>query len=141
MKNLSKQSFDPVYEIFFCLFYAAILGFLSGFSLFCVDLTQERTLIMFGGLLGLLSVAIVYTSEYKPATLLFALILPLITMSTNLRLEINTGTGESIFTALDKSLFFLRGFVLFSLLGIFAAFIHHGKKLIEEDKGYGGPPE
>ncbi len=141
MKNLSKQSFDPAYEIVFCLFYAAILGFLSGLSLFFVDISQERTLTVYGGIIGLLSVAVVYTSEYKPATLIFALILPLITMGTNLRLEINTGAGKDVFIAMDKSLFFLKGFVLFTLLGIFIAFFHHGEKLIKNDKGYGGPPE
>lgn len=141
MKNLSKQSFDPVYEIFFCLFYAAVLGLLSGFSLSFIDISQERTLTMYGGLLGLLSVAVVYTSEYKPATLLFTLALPLITVGTSLRLEINTGTGETLFMATDKSIFFLKGFILFALLGIFIAFFYHGEKLIKNDKGYGGPPE
>lgn len=140
MKNLSKQSFDPVYEIFFCLFYAAVLGLLSGFSLSFIDISQERTLMLYGGLLGLLSVAVVYTSEYKPATLLFAFLLPLITAGTNLRLEINTGTGESLFVAKDISIFFLKSFILFALLGIFIAFIHYGEKIIKDDKGYGGPP-
>ncbi len=137
MKNLlRKTENDRFNDLFFNLALGLFAGFFSGLGMFMM-VSDEQVILMLGMMIATIGVYSVYTHEYKAAALVFATILPIMTLAAYLKMGIKYDIPELT----SGLLIFLQGFFSSLVLSIFIVAYHHGGKMIKEDKGYGGPPE
>lgn len=136
MKNLlRKTENDRFNDLFFNLAFGLFAGFFSGLMMFIMA-SNEKSILTLGIIIAAIGVYSVYTYEYKSAALVFATILPIMTLAAYLKMGIKYDTPE-LTTGL---LVFLQGFFSSLVLSILIVIYRHGGKLIKDDKGYGGPP-